>query len=220
MDSKKPTLKYHGLSLCTGGPAYKPRALTEDSMFAAFNLNQNLEELFPYLNAVADRAELYREPSLIKFRLNSYYCVLYPENGLATPFNDRPEALLFMKGLFSFLNRIRSEAHVIKPNYKLFRRASVIDIIKLLPKTNCRECGFVSCIAFAAMLGQMETSPDKCPYIREPIAEQAVYPKYDLNKEKFLLIPQTGDLYFHQTGIIRDCVVTTYCTIRDYHFCL
>ncbi|MFH1578149.1 MAG: acetyl-CoA decarbonylase/synthase complex subunit gamma [Candidatus Omnitrophota bacterium] len=44
---------------------------------------------------------------------------------------------------------------------------SGLDIYKLLPKTNCRECGFVTCLAFAMQLAKRQVSPEKCPYLSE-----------------------------------------------------
>ncbi|MDD4894793.1 MAG: (Fe-S)-binding protein, partial [Candidatus Omnitrophica bacterium] len=38
---------------------------------------------------------------------------------------------------------------------------SGLDIYKLLPKTNCRECGFVTCLAFAMQLAKKAVSIDK-----------------------------------------------------------
>jgi acetyl-CoA decarbonylase/synthase, CODH/ACS complex subunit gamma len=42
---------------------------------------------------------------------------------------------------------------------------SGLDIYKLLPKTNCRKCGFATCLAFAMQLVKKSTTIDKCPYI-------------------------------------------------------
>jgi len=44
---------------------------------------------------------------------------------------------------------------------------SGLDIYRLLPKTNCRECGFVTCLAFAMQLAKKAVSIDKCPYLSE-----------------------------------------------------
>lgn len=44
---------------------------------------------------------------------------------------------------------------------------SGLDIYKLLPKTNCRECGFATCLAFAMQLAKKAVSIDKCPYLSE-----------------------------------------------------
>ena len=42
---------------------------------------------------------------------------------------------------------------------------SGLDIYKLLPKTNCRECGFATCLAFAMQLAKKAAGIDKCPYL-------------------------------------------------------
>ncbi len=40
-----------------------------------------------------------------------------------------------------------------------------LQIYKLLPQTNCKECGFPTCLAFAMKLAQKGTELDKCPYV-------------------------------------------------------
>ena len=42
---------------------------------------------------------------------------------------------------------------------------SGLDIYKLLPKTNCKDCGFSTCLAFAMALVQKKISLDKCPHV-------------------------------------------------------
>lgn len=44
---------------------------------------------------------------------------------------------------------------------------SGLEIYKLLPKTNCKECGFPTCLAFAMQIAAKKASLDKCPYISE-----------------------------------------------------
>ena len=44
---------------------------------------------------------------------------------------------------------------------------SGLDIYKLLPKTNCRECGFATCLAFAMQLAKKAVAIDKCPYVSQ-----------------------------------------------------
>jgi acetyl-CoA decarbonylase/synthase, CODH/ACS complex subunit gamma len=42
-----------------------------------------------------------------------------------------------------------------------------LDIYKLLPKTNCGECGSPTCLAFAMKLASKQASLDSCPYASE-----------------------------------------------------
>lgn len=48
---------------------------------------------------------------------------------------------------------------------------SGLDIYKLLPKTNCRECGFATCLAFAMQLAKKAVVIDKCPYLSQESKE-------------------------------------------------
>lgn len=42
-----------------------------------------------------------------------------------------------------------------------------LDIYKLLPKKNCKECGDPTCLTFAMKLAQGKAEPDLCPYISD-----------------------------------------------------
>jgi len=42
---------------------------------------------------------------------------------------------------------------------------SGLDIYKLLPKTNCRQCGLATCLAFAMQLAKKALPIEKCPFI-------------------------------------------------------
>lgn len=44
---------------------------------------------------------------------------------------------------------------------------SGLQIFKLLPKTNCKECDFPTCMAFAMQLAAGKTELDKCPYVTD-----------------------------------------------------
>jgi acetyl-CoA decarbonylase/synthase complex subunit gamma len=42
-----------------------------------------------------------------------------------------------------------------------------LDIFKLLPKTNCKECGFPTCLAFAMQIAMGKEDIKKCPHVSE-----------------------------------------------------
>jgi acetyl-CoA decarbonylase/synthase complex subunit gamma len=44
---------------------------------------------------------------------------------------------------------------------------SGLEIYKLLPKTNCKECGFPTCLAFAMKLAAKQIELKDCPYVSE-----------------------------------------------------
>jgi acetyl-CoA decarbonylase/synthase complex subunit gamma len=55
-----------------------------------------------------------------------------------------------------------------------------IQIYKLLPQTNCKECGFPTCLAFAMKLAAKQVELSACPYVTEAskaqLAESAAPP--------------------------------------------
>jgi acetyl-CoA decarbonylase/synthase complex subunit gamma len=57
---------------------------------------------------------------------------------------------------------------------------SGIQIYKLLPQTNCKDCGFPTCLAFAMKLAAKQADLAKCPHVsdeaREQLAESAAPP--------------------------------------------
>jgi len=57
---------------------------------------------------------------------------------------------------------------------------SGIQIYKLLPQTNCQECGYPTCLAFAMKLAAKQADLDDCPYVsdeaKEKLAESSAPP--------------------------------------------
>ncbi|MFN2126914.1 MAG: acetyl-CoA decarbonylase/synthase complex subunit gamma [Anaerolineales bacterium] len=49
---------------------------------------------------------------------------------------------------------------------------SGIQIYKLLPQTNCKDCGFPTCLAFAMKLAAKQVELDLCPHVSEEATEQ------------------------------------------------
>ena len=47
-----------------------------------------------------------------------------------------------------------------------------IQIYKLLPRTNCKECGYPTCMSFAMKLASGQEELSKCPYISEEAKKQ------------------------------------------------
>ncbi|MFH1269832.1 MAG: acetyl-CoA decarbonylase/synthase complex subunit gamma [Candidatus Omnitrophota bacterium] len=91
---------------------------------------------------------------------------------------------------------------------------SGLDIYKLLPKTNCRECGFVTCLAFAMQLAKKAVSIDKCPYLsveaKRALEASAQPPiklvtigegdnKLDMGNENVLF--RHEEKFYHPTGL-------------------
>ncbi|WP_232508082.1 LuxR C-terminal-related transcriptional regulator [Desulfobacula toluolica] len=157
----------------------KPGSSRGSCVTAIIHFEKDISFLFPYINAVADEAELHENPNLVRFVFDKVYCVVYPERCIASPLDDREHATAFREKLMEFLNGILDKKNDIIPKFKVFQKIAVTDILKLLPKTNCGKCGLKSCMAFAAMVSKQRVQPSKCPYVGLPINEQVTYPVRD-----------------------------------------
>jgi len=47
-------------------------------------------------------------------------------------------------------------------------KVAALTLYKLLPKTNCKQCGLSSCFTFAISLNQGKKNPEDCPPLSQP----------------------------------------------------
>jgi len=138
---------------------------------AQFKLDSDVTDLFPYINAVGEDTIYYDKPLNIQFTLDGIRCAIYPDEVTAVPFGDREQAREFIARLIDFLNDIHGRKDSIEPDHNKFNPVPVLDIFKLLPGTNCKECGFPTCMAFATALSGGDSFLDKCPQLNNPADE-------------------------------------------------
>jgi DNA-binding CsgD family transcriptional regulator/ArsR family metal-binding transcriptional regulator len=146
---------------------------------ASFRLDQDVRPLFPYINALLDDALFYEKPEHVRFLFKGYRCFLYQNITVAYFFDSKTAAKEFASGVIDFLNSIYDQKENIKPNYNQIKQVPIIDIMRILPKTNCKECGFLTCMAFAAALIKGKVTAQTCPSLASPISESAEYPIFD-----------------------------------------
>jgi DNA-binding CsgD family transcriptional regulator/ArsR family metal-binding transcriptional regulator len=174
------TKAYATLTLFSSGPMAAQNAEIDGGVNGArFELDCELASLFPYINAVADHAQYYDKPVYIKFLLADRLCAFHSTNGAFAPVRDLAEAIAFLPTLLDFIKDVSRRRPQIIPNFKKFKPASALDIYRLLPGSNCRDCGFATCMAFAAALSRGRTSMVNCPHLVDPMEEKATFPVYD-----------------------------------------
>jgi acetyl-CoA decarbonylase/synthase complex subunit gamma len=79
-----------------------------------------------------------------------------------------------------------------------------LQIQKLLPKTNCKECGANTCLAFAMQLAAKKTDLSKCPYVSEEAkrilgaASEPPVKLIELGADRSLKLGEETVLYRHE----------------------
>lgn len=129
---------------------------------ANFKLDADVRALFPYINAVGQNSIYFDKAQTIQFTLEGTRCSISPELVHASKFEEREHALKFAEKLIEYLNKLDQRKDIIEPDFTPFKPVPVIDIFKLLPRTNCKDCGYSTCMAFAAALSKGETSATSC----------------------------------------------------------
>jgi len=63
------------------------------------------------------------------------------------------------------INAAWESRNEIEPSYEGAPKPKLIEILKLLPKTNCKECGEPTCMVLAARMAEGAKEPGDCPAI-------------------------------------------------------
>lgn len=170
---------YSDLFLRVLGPLSRTCRSDSPLMVAHFKLNRDISALLPYINSVAEDAVFYEKPPYIKFNFEGILCGLHPMEGSAGLFENTLQAHEFLERLIAFLNEIYDNKDSIRPNHRRYRSVPILELLALLPKSNCGACGHPTCMAFAAALSRQEADPRQCSSLGEPLCQNALYPVYD-----------------------------------------
>ncbi len=179
---------------------------TRPSMAASIKLSEDVSRCFPYINAAIENARWFTNPDYIQFSREEIQCTLHPEEAILMPFSSKGQALWCINDMVTYLNALYAQKDALTPNYKkVAHPVSTVDIYRILPGTNCRECGFMTCLAFAAALGRHAATPDQCPDFRPPLYQSATYPVLDRNgKMQATISLELADQNNVQTSEITD----------------
>jgi len=148
-----------GYSLELIAPPCTPGA---DRWSTKAHLDVDITEVLPYLNAELEGAEYYHESKVLTWRDGTRKYAFRPHEVAVAPAADREEAKRLIDQLVSLVNDIWSHRNEIEPSYQRKELPSLMEIYKLLPRTNCKECGHSTCMAYAADLREGKIELSKC----------------------------------------------------------
>lgn len=149
------------------GAACRPEATTVQCVA---RLGQDVGEVIPYLNADLGGFLFTREPLSVTFRTQGKLITVHPDQISINALRDAEEAEKILCWLQNEINRVWAERDRITPSYEAAPRPQPFQILKYLPKTNCRKCGCASCMVFAAQAVEGGKGADDCPEISPEMA--------------------------------------------------
>jgi ArsR family metal-binding transcriptional regulator len=136
-------------------------------------VSDEIHEVFPYLNASL-KGCIYNHPALtLTIKKDGKLLTLHVQHITLAKIEDENEAEEILKWLKDLINETYEKRDRIEPNFSKGAELKALDIFKLLPGTNCKKCGELTCLAFAVKLVGQEMEIKKCtPLFSEKYVEK------------------------------------------------
>jgi ArsR family metal-binding transcriptional regulator len=137
-----------------------------ESLHCIASLNQDVSEALPYLNTVLGGFEYLKDPPAVVFRSRGRLITVHGREIAINALNDAEEADKILDWLKREINQAWEKRAEITPSTEGAPKPQVFEILKLLPRTNCRECGEPTCMVFAARAAEGVKSAADCPRLK------------------------------------------------------
>jgi ArsR family metal-binding transcriptional regulator len=147
------------------------------------HLDGDIGEVLPYLNTVLGGYQYYQEPQMLTLKFQAKLITLYPKMIAINMVEDEPEAEKILEWLIEEINNTWKNRSGIKPSFEVSPKPSILDILKLLPKDNCQECGLPTCLVFAVQVSQGVRLYNDCPKLN-PLSKSKLKKYLDRCREQ------------------------------------
>jgi ArsR family metal-binding transcriptional regulator len=134
---------------------------------AIADLSEDIGEILPYLNTALKGLQYYAEEKILTVKKEGRLISFRARQIALTKLEDENEATVVMEELKRIVNETYANRDHIKPTYTSRPMPRPLDIFKLLPGKNCKECGEPTCMAFALKLINDEVKLNQCPLLSE-----------------------------------------------------
>jgi ArsR family metal-binding transcriptional regulator len=153
-----------GYALELIAPACVPGA---DMWSARAQLEADISDALPYLNARLERADYQHGPKVLIWKREGRKYAFRPHEIAVAPVQDREEARRVVEDTVALVNEVWAARHEIQPDFEPQRLPSIMEIYRRLPRSNCGECGYPTCMAYAAALREGGTDASSCPHAED-----------------------------------------------------
>lgn len=116
------------------------------------NLSSDISELYPYLNSVITSAVYNKEAHWLTMRLQEKIVTFNTDGLSVTKLINETDAYETLDHIKDIVNNTFLRKDEISANDEMKKPPTPLEIYKRLPKTNCKQCGETTCLAFAGKL--------------------------------------------------------------------
>ena len=142
------------------------------SVHCIAHLNNDIREVLPYLNRALGGYTYIEEPRSVTFKLHGRLITVHAREIAINALEDEDEADKVLRWLQHQINEIWERRAESTPAYESQPRPQTLQLLRLLPRTNCGKCGQPTCTVFATLLAEGAKTPAGCPTLE------------DINKQK------------------------------------
>lgn len=135
-------------------------------------LSTGVAELMPYINGTINSAVYNHEAGWLTYRMGEKIVTLYDKRIAVTKLLNEMDAYETLDVIKNTINEIEGKKDSIVPSMEMKKMPTPLDIFKLLPKKNCRECGEITCLSFAGKVLTGQARLEKCKVMDEPSYEE------------------------------------------------
>ena len=134
---------------------------------ALVDLSEDISEVLPYLNTVLKGLQYDQDGKVLTVKSGGRLITFRPRQIAVAKLEDENEARSVIEELKEIVNETYVNRDHIKPTYTSRPTPRPLDIYKLLPGNNCKECGEPTCMAFALKLVNDEVKLIQCQLLFE-----------------------------------------------------
>ncbi len=126
-------------------------------------LADDISPVFPYLNAELGGWDYDQNNQVLLLKMSAgKWITLHAREIAIRGARDIEESKALLEWIKEQINDIYARRDQIIPRYTSQAALKVIEILKLLPMTNCKVCGYATCMAYATALREGEITLQDC----------------------------------------------------------
>lgn len=129
------------------------------------HLNDDVSEVLPYINTVLGPCVFTGVPPDLMFKNYGKLITIHSRMIAVNALKDSVEAEKIVAWLQREINDTWNKRFEILPSSESMKQPVLLEVLKLLPRSNCQECGLATCMVFAARVVEGSKDQDDCPTI-------------------------------------------------------
>jgi ArsR family metal-binding transcriptional regulator len=110
------------------------------SLHCIAHLDGDIREVLAYLNSSLGGDTCTKEPPSVTFRVHGKLVTVHHDRIAINALKDEDEADKILEWLKQEINHAWKYRKMIKPRLEGFSKSMILEVLKLLPRSNCQQC--------------------------------------------------------------------------------